>query len=74
MSFSLPSAGDASLQIFDTSGRKLATLASGPLSAGLHRIDWDGRLEDGTRAPSGTYFSRLQTGGTTVTRKFARLR
>lgn len=52
------------LTVYDVLGRKVATLANGRESAGVHSVTFDaGRL------PSGVYFCRLSTGGKTAVRK-----
>lgn len=74
VTFSLPRAGAASLAVLDLQGRHVRTLRSGVLASGPQTITWDGRDEAGTRAPSGLYFLRLETGGETLVRRLARLR
>jgi len=63
ISFRLPQAAHARLEIFDPSGRRVALLHDGPLGAGEHRVGWDGTRGDGARAASGVYFYRLRAGG-----------
>lgn len=65
ISFSLPeSHGDVRLEVFDVTGRLVATLKAGPVEAGDHTIEWDG-----SRAASGVYFYRLTAGEFRETRK-----
>ena len=58
----LPEAEHVELAVYDLSGRRVATLASGELSAGRHLINWDcsGTAE-------GVYLARLQAGGEVLT-------
>ena len=49
------------LEIFDTEGRRITTLARGGLVAGAHTARWDGREANGAKAPGGLYFARLTT-------------
>ncbi|MEL6615227.1 MAG: DUF1501 domain-containing protein, partial [Bacteroidota bacterium] len=56
VSYRLASAGDATLTAYDTSGRRVATLARGPHAAGPHTATFD----VGTLA-SGVYVLRLET-------------
>jgi len=52
----------ASLEIYDGSGQLVRVLLSDEEQrAGNHEIIWDGTLSNGTQAPSGTYFYRLET-------------
>lgn len=59
--FSLPSATDVTLDIYNISGRKVATLVDGYLQAGEHSVTWNGRFSDGMQVASGVYFYRIET-------------
>lgn len=61
LSFVVPTAGHATLAIYDAQGRRVATLVDEPLAAGVHRRDWTGCDAAGRRLPSGVYFCRLAT-------------
>ena len=54
VTFHLPRAADVRVEVVDALGRRVATLAQGPLEAGLHRAGVDPAL------PAGVYFVRLQ--------------
>ncbi len=60
--FTLPRADRASLRLLDLQGRVVATLASGPHTAGRHRVPWSG-LTDHGRAAAGLYFLELRSNG-----------
>ena len=60
--FSLPSATDVDLAIFNLAGQQVSTLVSGERQAGSCTIRWDGRDDDGRELASGVYLYRLQTG------------
>jgi len=62
------------LRVFDINGRLVRTLVDGPLAAGSHRAQFDGRREDGTRLGAGIYFYRLDLGGLTRSRKMVLVR
>lgn len=70
--FALPAAGDVRLEIFDVSGRQVATLVAGRLEAGLHRVTWDGRTKSGRSATAGVYLVRLAAAGAEVSRRVIR--
>jgi len=73
--FELPSAGPASLKIYDVSGRMVRSLlGDGTLEAGSHTAVWDGRNAAGQPVGSGIYFLRLQAPGGEETRSVTLLR
>lgn len=69
ITFSLPSAGEAELVLFDLHGRRIATVASGTFAAGEHRVLWGGRGDDGAPARPGVYLYRLRAGGSERVRR-----
>ncbi len=64
--FDLSKAGNVELSVFDVTGRTVATLVDGGLSAGAHTVNFDG-----ANLTSGVYFARLEMGGTSQARKMA---
>jgi hypothetical protein len=62
--YNIPSPGVAELSVFDLSGRTVATLSSGQLTAGEHTAVWDT-----SRAPAGLYVVRLDAGSGSVSQK-----
>jgi len=73
VSFVMPQAGDAELQVFDAGGRRVRALAHGRVTAGAHAVDWDGRDEHGHTAPAGMYWTRLMTPMGTITARLVRV-
>jgi hypothetical protein len=63
--FTLPTAGPARLEVFNVQGRRVATLADGPMEAGTHSLALDGR-----GLGSGVYFCRLTAGAARQTSRF----
>lgn len=61
--FELASTEPVTLEIFDATGRLVSTLVNRPLSAGVHRAEFDGR-----NSASGIYFYRLTTPSFSETR------
>lgn len=60
LSFTLPISTRARLGIYDSAGRLVRMLRDGPASEGVaQEALWDGRADNGTPAPIGTYFARL---------------
>lgn len=69
ISFALPSAGHAKLELFNLLGQKVNTLVDEYLSAGVKIVNWDGRDEKGMPVPSGIYFYHLRADEFRVTKK-----
>jgi len=59
ISYSLPGAGDVTVEVFDIRGRKVQTLWSGYREPGTHRILWDGNDMLGAAVSTGVYFYRV---------------
>jgi hypothetical protein len=66
--FALERNAQVSLRVFDVQGRAVRTLIDSYLASGLRLMSWDGRDDRGRPLPSGTYFLRLEGGGTYLTR------
>jgi len=64
----LARSGEALLKLIDVSGRAVRTVFRGSLSAGEHRMRWDGLRDDGSPAPHGLYFLVYESGGRRLTR------
>jgi hypothetical protein len=74
ISFAVGSPGPVRLSIYDVGGRLLRTLVRPVPSAGRFSIRWDGTAGDGTPAPSGVYFCRMETASETAVKKILLLR
>ena len=68
VSFSLPAAGPVSVEIYSADGRRVGTLADGPMAAGPHRLTW--KLEK--EIPSGVYFYKGLAADASSTGKITR--
>ncbi len=66
--------GPARLEVFAVTGQRVAVLSRGPHEAGLHRLRWDGRDDQGRPLASGTYLYRLVTAEKVWARKFVLIR
>ena len=69
ISFSLPHALQVKLEVFDVSGRLVATLVNGYRAAGAYEA-----VFDAAGMPSGLYFYRLEAGGFLATGKMLLLK
>ncbi|MBI5710718.1 MAG: M36 family metallopeptidase [Candidatus Eisenbacteria bacterium] len=72
--FTLPRDGEAGLDVFDLSGHRVRTLASGRRAAGAHAAVWDGADERGHPVASGIYFVRLAAERRVLTRRLTLIR
>jgi hypothetical protein len=76
--FDVPSAvGDAmgvELDIYDVVGQRLVRLVDETMTAGRHRIIWDGRDRHGNSVSSGVYYARLRVGRQIQTRSMLLLK
>lgn len=72
--FRLPRPGFVTLEVYDIVGRKVRTLVSEPLTAGVKRTIWDGCDMTGVAVASGVYFYRLEAGEFRETRKMVLLK
>lgn len=62
IAYTLPSAGNASLKVYNLAGERVRTLLDGQVAAGAGSVTWDGRGDDGQPVASGTYFYELRIG------------
>lgn len=69
VSFELPKACDLKIEIYNILGQNVRTLVDGRMSAGRHRVTFDGRGDDKNVLASGVYFYRLVTEEFTQSRK-----
>jgi endonuclease I len=61
--YTLPSAQEVSVKVFDVLGRQVQTLVEGRKEAGSHRATWDGTDQGGGSLASGIYFVRWTAEG-----------
>jgi hypothetical protein len=60
--FSLPSAGNIYLKIYNIRGQVVKRLASKYYQAGVHSLRWDGTNDAGVVSPSGVYLVEVRSG------------
>jgi len=69
ISFTLPEAQFAKLDVIDMYGNVVKTLAEGEMAASSHNYMWDGTNQAGTFVANGTYIYRLTAGSKVLTGK-----
>ncbi len=67
--FNLPKAVNVTLSVYNVMGQKVATLVSGELNSGVHRVEWNA-----ADLPSGMYIYRLEAGSTILNKKLTLLK
>jgi hypothetical protein len=72
--FDLPEAQHVKLMVFDTTGRRIASLIDDTMQAGFHSIMWNGRDDRGNQLASGVYFYRIDAGPLNQTERMVLLK
>jgi len=72
--YALRAPTDVTLTVFDAAGRRVRTLVSQSMPAGVHDVAWDGFDHSGNHVASGVYFYRITAGAFTQTRKMVLLK
>jgi hypothetical protein len=67
--FNLQQPQNVKIDIFNTQGKKVKTLANSNFSAGEHQVIWNGTNQNGSNVASGVYFYKMQAGKYTSTKK-----
>jgi hypothetical protein len=67
--FTLPTTGEVALEVYDLSGRKLATAYRGTKAAGANEVVFDLTADNGARLAPGVYMYRLTAGEHAATKK-----
>ncbi|MFQ6008246.1 MAG: S8/S53 family peptidase [Candidatus Zixiibacteriota bacterium] len=74
ISFSLSTATDVSLEVFNILGQKVKILHTGRLPSGTHTFQWDATDDRHEKVASGIYFYRLTAGEHYQTKKMVLLK
>lgn len=74
ISYSLFSASKVELKIYNALGQEIRMLVNARQPTGTHRVEWDGRDDNGNLAASGLYFYQLRAGSFVETRKMILIR
>ncbi len=72
--FSLERAADVTLTVYNLLGQEVKTLVEGRITAGEHRVTWDGRDDSGNMCASGIYMYRFESEETVLSRKMILLK
>jgi hypothetical protein len=72
--FSLPRPQRAEISVYNTQGKLVRRLFSGPRPAGDQEVTWNGLGAGGRPAPSGTYLVRLSAQGRQMVKSMVLIR
>lgn len=72
--FLLPSPQPVNVRVYDSAGRLVRTLLSGPLGSGRHDLSWDGRDGSGQAVSNGIYYLRVTDDQYELATKLVRLK
>jgi hypothetical protein len=72
--FTLPTASNVTLDVFNINGQKVTTLVGEKLEAGEHAVIWNGTTSSGESVSSGIYLYRINADKFTATRKMVLLK
>jgi hypothetical protein len=67
--FTIPEHNNVTLEVFDVTGRKVATLLNEERGAGRYTVVWDGRNASGQSVSSGMYLYRITAGSFEETKR-----
>ncbi|HVZ37673.1 MAG TPA: FlgD immunoglobulin-like domain containing protein [Candidatus Kapabacteria bacterium] len=56
--------------VFDEGGRLVKTLCDGDREPGKHLLEWNGSMDRGGRAPSGTYYLQVEIKGVGIVARY----
>ncbi len=69
ISYKVPTDGDVTLNIYNARGQLVNTLVSEPKTKGNYQVVWTGKDSSGNYVASGLYFTRLVSGGKSISKK-----
>lgn len=72
--FYLPVETDVRISVYNVLGAQVQVLANSVYGQGAHQVHWEGKNSAGDYVPSGTYFCRLKTNNTAITKKMLLMR
>jgi hypothetical protein len=61
IAWSVKTAGDVNLKVYDASGRVVRNLVQSQMKPGRYSVTWNGKANDGRMVSAGIYFYKLET-------------
>jgi hypothetical protein len=65
INFAVANPGNVEVRVFNTRGELVRTVTNQWYPQGGHTVSWDGKTQNGGRAPSGIYYIRAKSGEST---------
>ena len=72
--FSLPQAAEVEILVFNVHGQLVKSLQKGSLEAGTHKVEWNGRDENGWQVSNGMFIVEMNAGSFHARRKMIMLK
>ena len=74
LGFDLARPGAVALELYDVNGRRVKSIARGPLDPGRYTFEWNGADDRGTPLPAGVYILHFSAPGLTASQRVALVR
>ncbi len=74
ITYTLPKQRLVSIKIYDILGREIRTLVNTEQTQGVHKVEWDGKNNFGSKVASGTYIYRIDAGDFVQSKKMVMLK
>jgi len=71
--YTIPEDSDVKLTVYDVRGYKVRSLVSGKVSAGMYKVNWNGRDDHGRSLASGVYITQLVAGKANMSKRLTLL-
>ena len=69
INYNVPADGNVTLNVYNAKGQLVNTLVSEPKNKGNYQVVWTGKDSGGNSVASGLYFTRLVSGGKSISKK-----
>lgn len=72
--YTVPDDGDVKINVYNTRGQLVTTLVNERKDRGAYSLIWNGKDKNGNQVSSGVYYTKVTTGGKSVTAKMLLLK
>lgn len=74
MNYTLDKAQPIEMDVYNLKGQKVRSLINKSMTAGEHKLSWDGKNDAGNSVANGVYFVKMKSGNAVQTQKLMLLR